>query len=466
MEPTPEAAQEAVRQLRGLETRGAGVEIRVDAFDPAGTRAYDLAALRAAAPDRPMIYTRRTRGGSASLVLDELKSAIDAGFDLVDVELDGSIPLELIAPYLRSIVLSLHDYDSVPALDETIDRMAASGARQIKIAVTPRSFDQDREIVACLARRSDIDNLSLFGMGRDGLYSRTLAPFFGSRLSFVSLDDTNPAAPGQLPFGRAAAIWTDLPQRSPRRLFAVVGNPAAHSQSPRIHNARFRLAGVDAAYGIIEAATLQSVLDPMERRSPFAPAGLSVTAPFKIDLLDEARRRGWTISDRAERVGSANTVVDRGGSFFIDNTDILGFERALEKSRKGARAAIVGAGGTARAASLAAADRGLEVVIFNRTIERAEELAELVAGVARPLEEDSSSFDVVIDTLPGAAQSLLALRLVSQGGLLVRAAYDRSETLETAARERGIEVFGAIDLLESQAEEQSRLFLETAGRIQ
>ncbi|MBW3671085.1 MAG: type I 3-dehydroquinate dehydratase, partial [Acidobacteria bacterium] len=440
----------------------AGVEVRVDAFDPAGRRSFNPIDLRSSST-RPMVYTRRSGEGRGSLTAEELRSALDAGFDLVDVEV-GAISHGSLTPHLDRILLSLHDYRSVPPLDQTIREMTASGARFLKVAVTPASFEEDRVILECVARRAGAGNLTLFGMGRHGLYSRTLAPFLGSQFSFVAIDEDRAAAPGQLPIDRAAALWDRLPSAVPEYLFAVVGNPAIHSQSPRIHNARFREAGFHAAYGIIEADSLVEVLEAMERRLPCAPSGLSVTAPFKKDLLHEGMRRGWTTSERANRVGSANTLVSRGESFVVDNTDVLGFARALEKCPRGLRVAIIGAGGTGRAAAFAAFDRGLDITIFNRTTARAEELARIVRGSARSVEEPGEgSFDVVIDTVPADALGTLALRLLSENGYLIRVAYDGSNTVEESARFRGIEIFGALDLLDAQAEEQSKYFIQVAG---
>lgn len=448
--------------IRTINHESAGVEVRVDAFDASGRRAFAPAALRSSST-RPMIYTRRSGEAGASLTVEELRAALDAGFELVDVEA-GKISPEALVPHLDRIILSHHDYESVPPLDQMIDELTGSGARLIKIAVTPASFEEDRAVLECLRRRAGAGNLTLFGMGRNGLYSRTLAPFLGSQLSFAAVDESRAAAPGQLPIDRASAIWDAVPSTAPEHLFAVAGNPAMHSQSPRIHNARFREAGIPAAYGIIETDSLDDVLEAMERRLPCAPAGLSVTAPFKTDLLAEGIRRGWTISERAMRIGSGNALVDQGRSFFVDNTDVLGFTRALDRCPGGSRVAVIGAGGTGRAAAFAASDRGFEVTIFNRTVARAEDLAQLVRGSARsPENPEDICFDVVIDTVPAEAAGSLPLRLIRESGYLIRAAYDGSTAIEDAARARGIDVFGALDLLEAQAEEQSRLFLEIAG---
>lgn len=459
VETTPEKAIEAIRAVTA---ESVGIEVRVDAFDPGAAHDFDATRLRSAS-SRPMIYTRRSVDDRPGPSVAELERAIEAGFDLADVELDGDVAIRDLPADRRRFVLSLHDYEGVPDLDREIDRMEASGIPNLKIAVTPRSFEEDRTLLERLTRYGGDRELTLFGMGPNGLYSRTLAPFLGSRLSFVAVDERRSAAPGQLTLERALQSWIPLPKERPDSLFAVVGSPARHSQSPRIHNARFRETGVSAAYGIIETDSIVPVLDAMERNDPCAPRGLSVTAPFKVDLFREASRRGWEMTDRAERADTANTVARVAGRFVVDCTDVLGFGDALDRRRDRSHIAILGAGGTARAA-IAALDRRAELTIFNRTLSRAKTLAAPLGARARMLDSlGSETFDVMIDTLPAAAGYTGYLSNIEPNGLLIRASYGGNDDLESQARKQEIEVFGALDLLEAQAREQSRLFIEAAG---
>ncbi|MDX1583593.1 MAG: type I 3-dehydroquinate dehydratase [Thermoanaerobaculia bacterium] len=452
----------ALESIRRLDDDRIGIEVRVDAFDPSASCSFDPAEIRATS-SLPMIYTRRSGSERPGPSVKEIEIALDAGFDLVDVELDGSVATGELPPSSRDrLLLSLHDYDGVPPIERQLGKMESTGIPNIKIAVTPRSFAEDLSVLRHLARYRGGSNLTLFGMGSRGLYSRTLAPFLGSKLSFVALDEMRSAAPGQLSLSRGLEVWQELPEMEVAALFAVVGRPVAHSRSPRIHNARFRENRVSAAYGMIEPESIGQVLSAMEESEPLAPTGLSVTAPFKEDLYDEAVRRSWTVTERARRVGTANTVANVGDRFVVDNTDVLGFRRALE-ARTYSRIAILGAGGTARAA-IAAIDAVDELVVFNRTLERAEKLARPMKGEGRSLKNpDLQGFDVVIDTLPSSAGFDSYPSVMKRGGLLIRAAYEEDSGTELRAEERGIEVFGAIDLLEAQAEEQSRLFLKAAG---
>src|SRR5207248_6633512 len=115
------------------------------------------------------------------------------------------------------------------------------------------------------------------------LYARIAAPFFGSELQFVAVDEAHVAAPGQLTLADALAIYGDDPRAE--TLFAIAGNPAGHSRSPMIHNPVFRENGVAAAYTIASFATFDEIAGPFARRERFAPIGMSVTAAFKEEAF-------------------------------------------------------------------------------------------------------------------------------------------------------------------------------------
>lgn len=160
-------------------------------------------------------------------------------------------------------------------------------------------------------------------------------------------------------------------------VYGLLGNPVSHSLSPPMHEAAYRELGIDARYVTFEP-------DPgdLERAIEGADAlgvrGLNVTIPFKRDVLSLVEP-----DELASRIGAVNTIDFGGGSRGPTghNTDAAGARRALERhdvSLDGGRAALVGAGGAARAIAFALADAGATVSIANRTAERAEELARAV----------------------------------------------------------------------------------------
>src|SRR5256714_609940 len=205
------SAEAAIEAIRGLRLDHDMVELRVDPFG-----AIDFNAVRAATA-KPIIVTNR---GGAPV---DFEAAYGAGIEWVDVEL-GHDP----GPRRDRVVLSHHDFEGMPDLDALARQMRALGCAHTKIAVTPRSFADNARVLATIA-----PGMTLIGMGARGLYSRILAPFFGSELTFAGS-----AAPGQFGLERALEIYGDAPPK-PAHIFAIVGNPASHSGSPAIHNRRF-----------------------------------------------------------------------------------------------------------------------------------------------------------------------------------------------------------------------------------
>lgn len=159
--------------------------------------------------------------------------------------------------------------------------------------------------------------------------------------------------------------------------FAVIGDPIAHSLSPLMHNAALKALGINGTY--------ETVRVPLDELSAFADHakknlnGFNVTVPHKkniIPLLDE-------LTERAKFADSVNTVTVRGGKLYGDSTDGYGLENALKESFdlsvKNANIVFIGCGGAAHAAATWFAMQGAAgIIILNRSLEKAEHLAETI----------------------------------------------------------------------------------------
>ena len=178
--------------------------------------------------------------------------------------------------------------------------------------------------------------------------------------------------------------------------FGVIGQPIAHSLSPRIHLSFARQTGVNLTYEAQEVA-------PEDFSSFLAGTpwrGFNVTMPLK----GHAFRAAVELSDRARAAAAVNTMTRRrSGGFAGDNTDGVGLITDLtvnlNVSLKDQRILMLGAGGAARGiAAPIAAEYPERFVIANRTLSRAEELAAALEGESRSLEDlaDLDPFDVVI----------------------------------------------------------------------
>lgn len=160
---------------------------------------------------------------------------------------------------------------------------------------------------------------------------------------------------------------------------ALLGDPVAHSLSPRMHNAAFAAAGLNWRY-VAFRIPADALAAAVRAVAALGMAGCNVTIPHKeaacgaVDDLDPV----------AAHVGAVNTVRVAAGRLQGFNTDASGVLDALTHDggvELGGRAAVViGAGGGARAASFALASRAARVTILNRTVSRARGLAQRVAA--------------------------------------------------------------------------------------
>ena len=159
-------------------------------------------------------------------------------------------------------------------------------------------------------------------------------------------------------------------------LAGVIGTPIAHSKSPRLHQHWLRRYGIPGYYIPMDIASddLEAVLETFPK---LGFVGLNVTIPHKERILALAD----VVSDRAALIGAANTILFRNdGKIHADNTDGYGFienlrQGAPEWNPKSGAAAVIGAGGAARAVVTALIDAGApEIRISNRTKSRAETL--------------------------------------------------------------------------------------------
>ncbi|MBB3604270.1 shikimate dehydrogenase [Mycolicibacterium sp. BK556] len=248
------------------------------------------------------------------------------------------------------------------------------------------------------------------------------------------------------------------------RKAAVLGSPVAHSKSPLLHLAAYRALGLtDWTYDRIECTADE--LPSLVRGLGPEWVGLSVTMPGKFAALRVADER----TERAELVGSANTLVRTGRGWRADNTDIDGVAGALGHVRHPRHAIVLGSGGTAPAAIVALADIGaIEITVVARNRDKAARLLELGAAVdvttefcdlADPrLPEVAATADVLASTIPADAAAAYA-GVFAGVPVLLDAIYDPWPTpLAAAVRDAGGEVISGVQMLLHQAFSQVEQF--------
>ena len=163
------------------------------------------------------------------------------------------------------------------------------------------------------------------------------------------------------------------------RLAGVIGWPVAHSRSPRIHGTWLNRHGLDGAYVPLAVAP-ENFAEAVRGLAKAGFAGANVTLPHK----EAAFAVCDVVEEFARRAGAVNTLVFTPQGIEGRNTDGYGFVanlRAHGVVPSVGPALILGAGGAARAIAAALVDEGAQVVICNRSMERALSVAGAVPGV-------------------------------------------------------------------------------------
>lgn len=166
------------------------------------------------------------------------------------------------------------------------------------------------------------------------------------------------------------------------KVLGVFGNPIKHTLSPAIHNTLSEKLNIDAKYLPFH---VEGDLDYAVRGAYMAGvSGLNITVPFKQEVMKSL----VDIDEMAKQIGAVNTLVRAEGGFKGYNTDMPGLYRALTKLGvvlQGKKAIMLGAGGAARAVAMMLVKYGAEkVYILNRSIEKAESIAEL-SNIIQPM---------------------------------------------------------------------------------
>jgi shikimate dehydrogenase/3-dehydroquinate dehydratase type I len=346
-----------------------------------------------------------------------LKEAVALGADYVDIEMNTPEPLrrELLSMVdehgnRTRVIISHHDFSGTPSivlLKKTFHDCKRTGAGIVKIVTFANNPEDNLTVLGLIPyARNKNQEIIAFCMGEQGRVSRITAPLLGSYLSFASLDRWSGSAPGQLTVDEMEQVMnitrvsgngeSKVSISSDTQIFSLFGNPVKQSLSPLMHDAALAKMKIDGKYLPFHIHDLASAVSGVRG---MGIRGVSVTIPFKVAIMaymDE-------VDDDALQIGAVNTVVNYNGRLKGFNTDWIGLVQSLREVMdiEGKVFAVLGSGGTARAAVFGIQKEGGIPVVVNRNKERGEHLAQEWGCSFYPLKEiNEVRADCLINTTP------------------------------------------------------------------
>lgn len=214
------------------------------------------------------------------------------------------------------------------------------------------------------------------------------------------------------------------------RVFAVLGDPVAHSLSPAMQNAAFRVLGLPAIYVALRCPPAD--VAGLVRALCHAGGGGNVTVPHKEVAAESVDRPRPVV----ERLGACNTFWGDGGATVGDNTDVAGLLAALDDLEAPPGPwLVIGTGGGARAVVGAARERGVTVAVSSRSADRRRRLEDWARGLDVAIGEADSCTTVVNTTPLGLSRGdPLPLAAPPPGAVVaLDMVYGRGETAWTRA---------------------------------
>lgn len=214
------------------------------------------------------------------------------------------------------------------------------------------------------------------------------------------------------------------------RTCGLIGNPVEHTLSPLIHNTLAKRRGHNLVYVPFEVGEGR-VNEAVRGAYALNILGMNVTVPYKSEVIESLVE----VDTLAKQIGAVNTLVRTDAGFKGYNTDMSGLCRAMESEGiriKGEEIILLGAGGAARAvAYLCAAHNAAKVYLLNRTLKKAQKIAEEVNGA---FEKDIIVPMLLSDYVKLPERKFLAIQGTSVG----LAPHDEDVIIEDAAFYRRI----------------------------
>ncbi|TWT60243.1 shikimate dehydrogenase [Rubinisphaera italica] len=445
------------------------VELRLDWLK----HVSDISPLLKDRPTPTVITCRRAedRGkwkGSEQERMMLLRSAIVDGVDFVDLEVDIAKSVPRYGKTKR--LVSYHNFEETPdTLSDIYESLIDQDADVVKIvtmANSPADGVRMLELVAS-AKKPTVG----FCMGEFGLFTRILCGKYGSPFTYASFSSERELAPGQISYRDMIQLYRHHEIKETTKVYGVLGDPIAHSYSPRIHNDAFADQGIDAVYVPFRISE-QHFEESLKALRRINVEGYSVTIPHKQRAMQAVDH----VDEEVKTIGATNTLYrNNRGIWFAANTDLEAAMTTLREACKKAgwpeggfnnrKVLILGSGGVARAIGLGVVSGGGQLTIAGRTKAKAKELSEqLKCQYCTWENRGSQTPDVLINCtpigmFPNMNESPFEQNWMKEGMVVFDTIYNPENTLLIKyAKQRNCFVGSGLEMFVQQAAAQYECF--------
>jgi 3-dehydroquinate dehydratase/shikimate dehydrogenase len=449
------------------------LEFRLDYLDQPAAALPQCKQFLADHTEATVIATcRRTANGgrfagSIGQELDLLIQAAQAGFHITDLELESAEdlrksnpkPLDELRAAGAALIVSFHDFKRTGDLDAVYKRIEPFAPDFVKIVPTAQSLSDNVKLMQFIERVSDHANIVGVCMGEAGIISRVLGLRAGSAFTFAAATVGEETAPGQIAARTLLETYRIDHIDAATKVYGVAGNPIGKSLSPVMMNTAFRRETVNAVYLALQTADVADLVS-LIRDIPIQ--GVSITMPHKQAILPYLEH----MDPLSAKIGAVNTVLRQGNKLYGFNTDVQGILGPLEKrlTLKGCKVLVLGAGGAARAAVFGLRDKGAEVFILNRDVEKATKLAKQSGSKVQKREAlPKASFDLIVNATPVGMSGLKAEPILKPEELKAKLVFDLvynpvDTPLLKLARAQGLQVITGIEMFVQQGARQFEIW--------
>jgi len=423
----------------------------------------------------PMIFTLRKKSqgglfrGKEAERLKLIKDLIVLEPEYFDLEYDiansfvNSIRKEY--PQVK-LICSYHDFKKTPEdLNQILTSMARNKFSIYKIATFANSTIDSLRMLNFVQEHRGRNNLCGLCMGELGRPTRILSPIVNNALNYVSVGAGQNTAPGQLDLTELFDTYNYAGINKKTSVYALLGDPVLQSVGHIFHNSVFQKLKQNAVYIKLQVKK-EELLKFFQEAFKLPFKGFSVTMPLKESVVSFLR-----LSKDVKIIKAVNTILKTKNKLEGFNTDGIGALNAIEKIThvKNKKIIVLGAGGTAKAIVYEALKRGAEVIILNRTLSRAKEIAQTfncrACGLNYAKKLVKEGYDILINTTSvGMGKqkniSLFPARAIIAGALVLDMVYKPRVTklLQNAKAKKCICITGE-EVFINQALEQDFLWL-------